>query len=248
MAGTGSVRRATGAVRASARSFIARSASRYICVVSTLSCPSHSAMTLRSTPASSRPTAVEWRRTCGVTCLARERWDTGESAAAAYFGDEALDGVAAEGGTVASWGRLTSRGEPRPRSRRARRASPQRSVRRDGGVQPLLPALAVTADVRTGTEHKVFDAQAWSSSETRRPVSAASTQQGVIAPAAASRRGRARRAARRSPARVRKFTRSRSKRFCGIASTRWMRAPCAGSRVRQRSGRTSAWRRGAHCA
>jgi len=40
-----------GAVRAKARSFIVRSASRYICVVSTLSCPSHSAMTARSTPA-----------------------------------------------------------------------------------------------------------------------------------------------------------------------------------------------------
>ena len=48
--------------RASAFSFIARSASTYRCVVFGLSCPSHSAMTLNGTPDCSRCIAVVWRK------------------------------------------------------------------------------------------------------------------------------------------------------------------------------------------
>jgi hypothetical protein len=50
---------------ASARSFIARSASTYRCVVSRLSCPSQSAITDRSTPDCRRCIAVVCRKVCG---------------------------------------------------------------------------------------------------------------------------------------------------------------------------------------
>ncbi len=58
-----------GAVRLRACSFMDRSASKYILVVSGDSCPSHRAMTEWSMPARRRSTAVVWRRTCGETRL-----------------------------------------------------------------------------------------------------------------------------------------------------------------------------------
>ena len=57
------------AVLSSARSFILRSAWRYISVVFTDSCPSQRAITLRSIPCSSSSIAVVWRSTWGDTCF-----------------------------------------------------------------------------------------------------------------------------------------------------------------------------------
>src|SRR6266542_1621858 len=90
----------------------------------------------------------------GSHVLARER-GTPAGGGGRVFGNEALDGVAAERGTTVTGeddigGSAVSLGEPGAHD--SRRLSRERCA-------PLLPTLAMTTDVRTDSEHEVFDPQ-----------------------------------------------------------------------------------------
>jgi hypothetical protein len=123
--------------------------------VSTRSCPSHSAMTVMSTPACSSRMAAVWRSVCGVTFFSRREGQT-EAAVATCVASRCarasrLSGRPVRVGKDRCVRCAVTLGQPRPQGD-DHRLGKRRS--------PLLAAFSETVDVRTLGELQICTAQA----------------------------------------------------------------------------------------
>jgi hypothetical protein len=149
-----------GLVRASARALTQRSAWRYICVVSTCSCPSHSAITVVSTSACSRPIAAVWRRTCGVIVLAAQgRALLG--GAGGVLGDPGRASALRVSGLPVLVGNSGSAGEPPRSSSYVPRSAAVSSVSGVMRCVRTLPVVATCAPVPSWMSAQARPNQLW---------------------------------------------------------------------------------------